>query len=232
MPRLVHTLLSTTSSNPNSAYTNSPSITSLETYLSRTLALLLLAFAALNLLLTGLIPTADSWKTVRFSPDTKNGGAGKDGSKGLEKNPYAVPTVIVTTIYHAITSFYLYANITYGLNFALVIGLACSGTLFCVGMWVLLFGSEKGRISKKTGADRRTGNFPFTNVESAREIKKESKREEKERAREEKERRKAEKEERGSATGSEKEERKREKEKDREEKERKRRTLSRGSSWR
>lgn len=43
-----------------------------------------------------------------------------------------------------------------------------------MGLWVLLFGSEKGRISKKTGADKRTSNFPFNNQESAKEKKKES----------------------------------------------------------
>lgn len=42
-------------------------------------------------------------------------------------------------------------------------------------MWVLVFGDEATSRSKRTGADKRTGNFPFTNVESAREKKKEGK---------------------------------------------------------
>lgn len=44
-----------------------------------------------------------------------------------------------------------------------------------------MFGSEKGRVSKSTGADKRTGNFPFENKESAREKKREGKEKERER---------------------------------------------------
>ena len=83
---------------------------------------------------------------------------------------------MITTIYHAWTAFYLYTQLTYTWNFAFTAGLVGSGALFCLGVWVMLFGSEKGRISKRTGADKRTGDFPFTNKESAREKKKEGKR--------------------------------------------------------
>jgi hypothetical protein len=38
-----------------------------------------------------------------------------------------------------------------------------------------MFGSEKGRVSKSTGADKRTGNFPFTNAESSKEKRREKK---------------------------------------------------------
>jgi hypothetical protein len=150
-------------------------ITDLETYLSRSLALLLLAFAALNLLLTGVIPTTNTSAT-----------SSDESSSGLSSNPYAVPTVIVTTTYHAATAFYIYTNLTSTPSFGFGAGLFASTLLFCVGLWVVVFGSEKVRISKKTGADKRTGNWPFENKESAREIKKESRREDKEARREEK----------------------------------------------
>ncbi len=44
----------------------------------------------------------------------------------------------------------------------------------------MMFGGEKGRLSKRTGADKRTGNFPFVNSESSREKRKEAKAEGKE----------------------------------------------------
>jgi hypothetical protein len=151
-------------------------ITDLETYLSRSQGLLLLSFSALSLLLTGVIPSTNSWDATSSSDNAS-----------LSANPYAFPTVVVTATYHALTAFYIYTQITSGFTFGFGAGLFVSATLFCVGVWVILFGSEKGRISKKTGADKRTGNWPFENKESAREIKKEAKREDKEARREERE---------------------------------------------
>lgn len=46
-----------------------------------------------------------------------------------------------------------------------------------MGLWVIMFGGGQGRRSKKTGADKRTSNFPFENKESARAVKKEEKKE-------------------------------------------------------
>ncbi|TKA65193.1 hypothetical protein B0A55_09854 [Friedmanniomyces simplex] len=135
--------------------------TDVESYLARSHALLLFAFATLNLLLTGIIPLANSWDT--------------NTPEGMSKNPYAFPTLVVTTTYHALTAFYLYTQLTSGWSFAFGTGLVVSAALFCMGMWVVLFGSEKGHLSKTTGADKRTAGFPFANTESAREIKKEAK---------------------------------------------------------
>lgn len=62
-----------------------------------------------------------------------------------------------------------------GFSFGFGSGLVLSGGLFCFGVFVCLFGDDKGRISKTTGADKRTSNFPFTNTESATAKKKEEK---------------------------------------------------------
>ena len=35
-----------------------------------------------------------------------------------------------------------------------------------MGLWCLLFASSGGRITRKTGADKRTSGFPFTNLEA------------------------------------------------------------------
>lgn len=96
-----------------------------------------------------------------------------------------MPTAVVTTTYHAITAFYIYTQLTSsGWSFAFGAGLIFSATLFCFGMWILLFGSTPARLSKTTGADKRTAGFPFGNSESAKEIKREAKREAKEKERE------------------------------------------------
>lgn len=42
-----------------------------------------------------------------------------------------------------------------------------SALLACMGLWVSMFGAGKARISKSTGADKRTSGFPFANSESA-----------------------------------------------------------------
>merc|ERR1712113_1249123 len=128
-------------------------ITDLEAYLSRSLALALLAFALLVILLTGAVPLTGS---IEENVKGTNGD-------GLSKDPYAYPTLLVTTGYHALAAFYLYTQVTG-------------------------FGSEKGRISKTTGADKRTSNFPFGNTESAKSKKKESKEDRKDEAKSERKR--------------------------------------------
>ncbi|KAK4560352.1 hypothetical protein LTR86_005548 [Recurvomyces mirabilis] len=187
-------------------------ITDLETYLCRSSAFTLLAFAVLILLLTGVIPSTNSWDA---SATTNN------GSDAAKTNPYAQGTAVITTVYHALTSFYIYMQIASSRSrsgtFAFYAGLTFSATLFCFGIWVILFAGEKGSVSRKTGADKRTGNWPFGNKESAREIKKESRREEKEREKE-----------KDRDGKSDKEGREKEKEKEKS----KRRSVTRGSSWR
>lgn len=61
-----------------------------------------------------------------------------------------------------------------GWSFAFTAGLVGNGALFCFGTWTLLFGADAGRVSKSTGADKRTSGFPFGNSEAAREKKRES----------------------------------------------------------
>ncbi|EME49651.1 hypothetical protein DOTSEDRAFT_113257, partial [Dothistroma septosporum NZE10] len=132
--------------------------TDLESYLSRTLGFALLTLAVICILLTGFLPVS-----------SQVAAAQEEDSDGSIKDPYAYPTLIATTTYHATSAFYLYTKVAYGFTFGFGVGLVASAGLFCVGVWVLLFGSEKGRISRRTGADKRTSNFPFENKESARE---------------------------------------------------------------
>lgn len=56
-----------------------------------------------------------------------------------------------------------------------MLGAVGSGALASIGLWCLLFASSSGRISRKTGADKRTSGFPFGNKEAASEKKRQLK---------------------------------------------------------
>jgi hypothetical protein len=86
--------------------------------------------------------------------------------------PYAVPTLTISFLYHAIMGFYSYANYSTTGQSAFALGAIGSGGLASVGLWCLLFRSSSGHISKKTGADKRTSGFPFGNKEAASAKKK------------------------------------------------------------
>jgi hypothetical protein len=83
------------------------------------------------------------------------------------KAPYAVPTLTISLFHHASMAFYAYMRYTTMGQTGFALGALGSGSLACMGLWCILFASSSGRISRKTGADKRTSNFPFRNTESA-----------------------------------------------------------------
>ncbi|KAK7721565.1 hypothetical protein SLS57_005245 [Botryosphaeria dothidea] len=82
------------------------------------------------------------------------------------KAPYALPTLTVTTVYHAAAAFYMYAMWNGEGVSSFALGMVGSTVLAAVGLWCILFASSDGRISRKTGADKRTSGFPFKNNEA------------------------------------------------------------------
>lgn len=80
-------------------------------------------------------------------------------------DPYATPTLIITVLYHFFIAFYCYARYIHTLQSGYVLGAVGSGSLAAVGLWVILFGNSS-RISKRTGADKRTSGWPFGNIEA------------------------------------------------------------------
>lgn len=136
-------------------------ITDLETYLCRSFGLALLILSLLTLILTGVLPLT----TASSRAETSTTASTSDAK--------SYPVLIITTIYHALTAFYLYTQLTYSWNFAFTCGIIGSTGLFGLGMWVAMFGDGKARVSKSTGADKRTSGYPFKNEESAREKKRE-----------------------------------------------------------
>ncbi|KAF1994091.1 hypothetical protein P154DRAFT_502456 [Amniculicola lignicola CBS 123094] len=128
----------------------------LEVYFSRSLGFSLITIGILQVLLTGSVPLS--------SRLTEAGGATTDPSD--PKAPYALPTLTVTCIYHAAVAFYTYGMWTETGVFSFAFGTIGSAILAAIAGWCILFASSDGRISRKTGADKRTSGFPFTNKEA------------------------------------------------------------------
>lgn len=82
------------------------------------------------------------------------------------KAPYALPTLTITAIFHAAYAFYGYGMWTETGVISFGLGTIGSGFLSAVALWCILFASSDGRISRKTGADKRTSGFPFKNNEA------------------------------------------------------------------
>ncbi|EEH20991.2 hypothetical protein PABG_03222 [Paracoccidioides brasiliensis Pb03] len=124
----------------------------LEMYFARCFGLSLLTIGAITFILTGSIPLSSSYSMTTDESDPKA--------------PYAMPTVLMTSIFHASSAFYTYAwyYTTGQASFALA--MTVYGGLAAVGLWCLLFANSAGRISSRTGADKRMSGFPFKNAEA------------------------------------------------------------------
>jgi hypothetical protein len=69
-------------------------------------------------------------------------------------------------MFHAMYAFYGYAMWTQTGVMSFGLGTLGSGFLSLVALWCIMFASSNGRISRKTGADKRTSGFPFKNTEA------------------------------------------------------------------
>ncbi|TLD26953.1 hypothetical protein PspLS_04459 [Pyricularia sp. CBS 133598] len=123
---------------------------SVDIYTLRHLGLAQLALSLLSLALSGVLPLAPA-------------AASADDSI----SPYADAAVLLTALYHAANAFHSWARWgATGGSAAYGLGFVGSGVLAAFGLWCLMFAGDKGRISKRTGADKRTSGFPFRNVEA------------------------------------------------------------------
>ena len=87
------------------------------------------------------------------------------------KAPYALPTLTITAFHHAAVGFYCYARFASVGSMSFAVASIANACLAGVGLWCVLFASSSGRISRKTGADKRTSGFPFGNKESDKKRK-------------------------------------------------------------
>lgn len=72
----------------------------------------------------------------------------------------------ITAFFHAALAFYGYAMWTETGVLSFSLGVIGSAFFCAIALWCILFASTDGRISRKTGADKRTSGFPFKNAEA------------------------------------------------------------------
>ncbi|CAG8255959.1 unnamed protein product [Penicillium nalgiovense] len=131
-------------------------VSPMEIYFARCLGFSLLTIAVLTVMLTGSIPlTADIKESVTTEEDDP-------------KAPYAVPTLMVTSIFHAACAFYAYTWYVTDGQGLFAVGVAGYSSIAAIGLWCMLFASSHGKISRRNGADKRTTGFPFKNSEAAK----------------------------------------------------------------
>ena len=117
----------------------------------------LLTVTAICLILTGSVPLTSSYAVTPEQTEPKA--------------PYAVPTLMATFALHAALGFYTYAWYSGGGQAAFGLAMVGYSLLASVGLWCLLFERDGGRISRRTGADKRTSGFPFGNTEADKKRK-------------------------------------------------------------
>ncbi|PLB55106.1 hypothetical protein P170DRAFT_432647 [Aspergillus steynii IBT 23096] len=146
VPEMMSTMLSEETRPPSAV----------EVYFARCLGFNLFTLAVLTVMLTGSVPLTSSVVEPVTTDDSD------------PKAPYAVPTLIVTTISSGLSAFYAYSRWAASDQVAFAIGMVGYSLLASVGLWCILFASSNGKISRKTGADKRTAGFPFKNQEAAK----------------------------------------------------------------
>src|SRR5271154_3732106 len=113
----------------------------LEIYFCRSLAFTLLLVALIMMFFTGSVPLSLSTSEPISLEDSD------------PKAPYAVPIVRVTAMYHAVALLYSYGSYVNSGRVGFVLGAIGSGAMAAMGIWCVMFGTETGRFSKRTGAD-------------------------------------------------------------------------------
>ncbi len=79
-------------------------------------------------------------------------------------SPYASAVILISSLYHSASAFYGYMKFYEAGQTGFVLGCMGSSVFAAFGLWCLLFASGPSRISKRTGADKRTSGFPFKNA--------------------------------------------------------------------
>ena len=144
-------------------------VTELETFTIRTTGITFLLISFLLLLLTGEIHNFYS-SSSPADGNTSNTAPEMAQSVDMEKSPFAAPAVYATMLFHAV-----YAAVMYGYSWSrflsggwLTTGAVMHFMLAGGGLLLVMFGQGPGRVSKRTGADKRTSGFPFKNSEASK----------------------------------------------------------------
>jgi hypothetical protein len=126
-------------------------VAEIEIYFARCLGFSLLTIAILTIMLSGSIPLSSAVSEAVSTEDSD------------PKAPYAVPTLVITSVYHAISAFYAYTWYTTTDQVVFAAAMVGYFAVASIGLWCTLFASSHGKISRRTGADKRTTGFPLHN---------------------------------------------------------------------
>lgn len=130
--------------------------TDLEEYFARFLGYAFLLIAVIVIYFSGAIPPSS----------TLAGSLPEEASN--PKSPYGDRILTITTIFHSLCAIYYYIRYVNTKQIGFFLGMTGSIIMSVVGYWYMMFGKDKGHLSKRTGADKRTSGFPFTNAEAAK----------------------------------------------------------------
>ncbi|KAK8131263.1 hypothetical protein PG984_007701 [Apiospora sp. TS-2023a] len=128
------------------------SATGVELYFARCLGFTQLTLGMVTVVLTGALPMTSM---VETPTDTIS--------------PYANAVILLTTLHHGAQAFYCWARYNETSQNGFVLGFTGSAVLAAFGLWCVLFGGDKSRVSRRTGADKRTSGFPFGNPEKKKQ---------------------------------------------------------------
>lgn len=125
--------------------------TDLELYFGRSLGFALSTLALSALFFTGSVPISTSASEPISLEDND------------PRAPYAGPILLVTTLFHTVSTVYCYVAYTTSGQTGYVLGVVGYGGLACLGGWCVMFGFTS-RVSARTGEDKRTSGFLFPNT--------------------------------------------------------------------
>ncbi|KAK6064112.1 hypothetical protein SCUP515_11965 [Seiridium cupressi] len=146
-----------------------------ENYFARSLGFALLALGAVTMVLTGALPLTSMVENPQLSENNNCIGlrqANAPQAPADSVSPYASATLLITTLHHGATAFYCWSKYNTTSQTGYILGFIGSVSLAAFGTLCLVFGNEKARISKRTGADKRTSGWPFPNAEAEKRKKK------------------------------------------------------------
>jgi len=123
-------------------------LTAVERYFARSLGFAQMTIGLLVVCLSGAIPLTSMTENPADAP-----------------SPYAAPVILISSMYQGMAAFYSYTRYNETGETGYFLGCLGSSTFAAFGLWCMMFGGQS-RISRRTGADKRTSGFPFKNTES------------------------------------------------------------------
>lgn len=139
-------------------------------YLAQSLGFSQLTIGLLLVILTGSLPLTSMVESMspllpsRFLNPRSNIAPPPGPSEAV--TPFTNAAILISTFYHAAFAFNAYGTYNVTAQTGYLLGAVGAGLLASFGLFNVMFANEKGHLSNRTGADKRTSGFPFKNAES------------------------------------------------------------------